>query len=196
MLSSHCAETNQLKTKSSVISSLKSNGHFGGDGYPSRETEFSGERAQQEQTVIDAEDGLCTPKKTTEEPGRKQRESQEPLESEEATVAACEVTIDKVAEGNQSADGSFSLSKTTDAKITREKVRVVEEGSSAIACGNPLGNFTRESSAKDLSMIPQDGCNSKLKMHLLDDVFFSGIPGKKLFTLLLLLPCNFCLKLG
>lgn len=101
--------------------------------------------------------------KTTEELGRKQRESQQSLESVEAALAACEVTIDKVAEENQSADGSFSLSNPTDAKITGEKVCEVEEGSSDIASEKPLGNFTRETSGKDLSMIPRDGCSSKLK---------------------------------
>ncbi|KAI6689569.1 hypothetical protein NL676_026397 [Syzygium grande] len=151
-------EANQIKTKSAVISSLQSNGHFGGDRYPSSETEFSSERAQPEQTVIDAEDGLCSPEKTTEEPGRKQRESQEPLESVEAAVAACDVTIDKVAEEKQSADGSFSLLNPSDAKITREKVYEVDEGSFDFAFEKPLG--TRETSGKDLSMIPLDGCNT------------------------------------
>ncbi|XP_056167494.1 uncharacterized protein LOC115681723 isoform X2 [Syzygium oleosum] len=151
-------EANQIKTKSAVISSLQSNGHSGGDRYPSSETEFSSERAQPEQTVIDAEDGLCTPEKTTEEPGRKQRESQEPLESVEAAVAACDVTIDEVAEEKQSADGSFSLLNPTDAKITREKVYEVDEGSFDFASEKPLG--TRETSGKDLSMIPLDGCNT------------------------------------
>lgn len=190
----HCAEANQIKTKSAVISSLQSNGHFGGDRYPSSETEFSSERAQPEQTVIDAEDGLCAPEKTTEEPGRKQRESQELLESVEAAVAACDMTIDKVAEEKQSADGSFSLLNPTDAKISREKVYEVDEGSFDFASEKPLR--TRETSGKDLSMIPLDGCNSKLKMHFLGDVFFSGIAGNKVFTLLLLLPFSFCLNLS
>ncbi|XP_030544089.1 uncharacterized protein LOC115750714 isoform X2 [Rhodamnia argentea] len=155
MLALGCREANQLKTISLVISSLQSDGPFGGDRYTSRETEFSNEREQPEQTVMDAEDGLCTSEKTTEEPGIKQRESQEPLEIVEAAAAACEVTIDKVAEGNQSADASFSLSNPIDAQITREKVREVEEGSSDIASEKPLGNFTRQSSGKDLSMIPR-----------------------------------------
>ncbi|KAF7851843.1 hypothetical protein BT93_L2005 [Corymbia citriodora subsp. variegata] len=153
-------EANQIKTQSPVISSLQSNGHFGGHTYSSHEIEFSSERAKPEQTVIDAKDGLCTSKKTTEEPGRKQRESQEPLESVEAAVAACEVTIDKVAEENQSADGILSLSNPTDAKSTGEKVCEVEEGSSDIASEKPLGNFTLETSGKDLSMILRDGCNT------------------------------------
>ncbi|KAL3737171.1 hypothetical protein ACJRO7_026005 [Eucalyptus globulus] len=160
MLALGDGEANQIKTPSLVISSLQSNSNFGGDRYPSHEIEFSSQRAQPEQTVIDAEDGLCTPEKTTEEPGRKQRESQQPLESVEAALAACEVTIDKVAEENQSADGSFSLSNPTDAKITGEKVCEVEEGSSDIASEKPLGNFTRETSGKDLSMIPRDGCST------------------------------------